>query len=168
MIAINSKKDTLKSEYEKTYLHYTSCLSILEQAQKDYDALKPQTKPEPKPQPKPESKPTKPVQNTINKVSKTEIMEGLKEEPEAEQEYSENEIEIPLDDQTVAKVTIVQPEKMNMGNSPKEKTSNLSTEDVTEADTKDEKPRVNPLGILLGLAAGGAAGAGFYHYKKRK
>lgn len=55
-----------------------------------------------------------------------------------------------------------------MGNSPKEKTSNLSTEDVTEADTKDEKPRVNPLGILLGLAAGGAAGAGFYHYKKRK
>lgn len=168
VIALNSKKDTLKSEYEKTYLHYTSCLSILEQAQKDYDALKPQTKPEPKPQPKPESKPTKPVQNTINKVSKTEIMEGLKEEPEAEQEYSENEIEIPLDDQTVAKVTIVQPEKMNMGNSPKEKTSNLSTEDVTEADTKDEKPRVNPLGILLGLAAGGAAGAGFYHYKKRK
>lgn len=168
VIALNSKKDTLKSEYEKTYLHYTSCLSILEQAQKDYDALKPQTKPEPKPRPKPESKPTKPVQNTINKVSKTEIMEGLKEEPEAEQEYSENEIEIPLDDQTVAKVTIVQPEKMNMGNSPKEKTSNLSTEDVTEADTKDEKPRVNPLGILLGLAAGGAAGAGFYHYKKRK
>lgn len=168
VIALNSKKDTLKSEYEKTYLHYTSCLSILEQAQKDYDALKPQTKPEPKPQPKPESKPTKPVQNTINKASKTEIMEGLKEEPEAEQEYSENEIEIPLDDQTVAKVTIVQPEKMNMGNSPKEKTSNLSTEDVTEADTKDEKPRVNPLGILLGLAAGGAAGAGFYHYKKRK
>lgn len=104
----------------------------------------------------------------MQKVSKTEIMEDLKEEPEAEQEYSENEIEIPLDDQTVVKVTIVQPEKMDMGNSPKEKTSNLSTEDVTEADTKDEKPRVNPLGILLGLAAGGAAGAGFYHYKKRK
>ena len=81
----------------------------------------------------------------MQKVSKTEIMEDLKEEPEAEQEYS-----------------------MDMGNSPKEKTSNLSTEDVTEADTKDEKPIVNPLGILLGLAAGGAAGAGFYHYKKRK
>ena len=95
-------------------------------------------------------------------------MEGLKRRTGSRAGILRNQIEIPLDDQTVAKVTIVQPEKMNMGNSPKEKTSNLSTEDVTEADTKDEKPRVNPLGILLGLAAGGAAGAGFYHYKKRK
>ena len=31
VIALNSKKDTLKSEYEKTYLHYTSCLSIFKQ-----------------------------------------------------------------------------------------------------------------------------------------
>ena len=168
ILELAKEKDSLKSAYEKAYQHYVSCLSAYESAKKDYNELKPEPTPQQTPEPNPHSNksPIKPVYTTAKK-DKSGTIENIISSKEDTTESGNLELEIPLNEETVATVTLPATPANHKKETPNT-ANDISSENEDLSNEKEDRATANPIMILLGVLTGGAAGVGLYHFRKRK
>lgn len=168
ILELTKEKDSLRSAYEKAYQHYVSCLSAYELAKKDYNELKPEPIPQPTPEPKPHSNksPNKPVHTTVKK-DKSGTIENITSLKEDTTESGNLELEIPLNEETVATVTLPATPANHKKETP-HTANDISSESEDLSNGKEDRATANPIIVLLGVLSGGAAGVGLYHFRKRK